>query len=100
MDEPPAPVGIELGLCAVGIQDGQTPLRFGLGRDQIGEGFCLDQIELAVEKGPAGELAGLGVTYARNAGQGVQQGGNDRLAAVDLKLGAVLAGEAVRRREK
>ena len=100
MDEPLAPVGIETGLCPIGIKHGHTTLRFGLGRYDIGEGFGFDQIELSVKKGPTGELAGLGKTNAWKPCQGVEQGGDNRLAAVDLKLGTVFAGEAPRRREK
>ena len=65
----------------------------GLGVDQVRHGLRLQKVHAAVEKGPAGELAALGL-----AGSGGKHGGQGRVqhhrASVALQLAAVLAGVA------
>ena len=81
------------------LRQSLAALRLGLGLHQIGQAFDLGEIELAVLERAARELAGLGEPNAVE-----QQGGVDRradygAAAMDMKLGHVLAGEARRTRE-
>ena len=65
----------------------------GLGVDQVRHGLRLQKVHAAVEKGPAGELAALGL-----AGSGGKHGGQGRVqhhrASVALQLAAVLASVA------
>ena len=100
MDQPPAPAEIEIALRAFGILHGKAALRFGLGVDQIGQRLGLDQIELAVEKGAAREFARFGMADAIKAGDRLQHLAGDGAAAMDMEFGDVLAGKAVRTREK
>ena len=55
-----APAAVERAKIAVELAQRLAPLRLGLGRDEIGDRLGLRQVELAVEKGAAGEFAGLG----------------------------------------
>ena len=72
-------------------------LRFS--RHQVGEAFHRGEIELAVLEGAAGELAGLGGLEAIDAAERSKHRGDHRAAAVQLQLGGVLAGLALRRRK-
>ena len=74
-------------------------LRLGLGRHQVGEPLDRGEIHAAVLERAAGELAGLGVAEAFELRERRQRRGDHRAAAVDLQLGDVLAGLALRRRE-
>ena len=74
-------------------------LAFGLRHHQVGEAFDRGEIELAVLEGAAGELAGLGRAQALDLAERGERGGDHRAAAVQLQLGGVLAGFAMRRRE-
>ena len=71
-------------------------LRLGLGADQVGERLDLGEVELAVLEGAAGELAGLRQPQALDPAERRQHRGDHRAAAVELKLGHVLAGLAAR----
>ena len=72
-------------------------LAFGLGRDQIGEAFHRGEIELAVLEGAPGEFAGLGRAQALEARRRrCKHRGDHGAAAVQLQLGDVLAGLAMR----
>ena len=71
-------------------------LRLGLGADQVGERLDLGEVELAVLEGAARELAGLRHPQARDPAERRQRGGDHGAAAVELKLGHVLAGLAAR----
>ena len=74
-------------------------LRLGLGIDEIGKTLDLGQIELAVLEGAARELAGLGEPRAGEREHRVDDGADHGAAAMHVKLGHVLAGEARRSRE-
>jgi len=47
---------------AVELAQGLAALSLGLGGGEVGDRLGLGQVELAVEEGAAGELAGLGET--------------------------------------
>ena len=96
--QPRAPAAIERAELAIELAQGLAALRLGLGRDQIGDRFGLGQIELAVQKGAAGEFAGLGEAQP-HARQRRDHRRDDRAAAMDVKFGDILAGNAARRRE-
>ena len=70
-----------------------------LRRHQVGEAFDRGQIELAVLEGAAGEFAGLGRAQALDRAERGQRRRDHRAAAVQLQLGHVLAGLALRRRK-
>ena len=74
-------------------------LRRRLCRDQVGQALHRREIEPAVLEGAAGELAGFGRPAAFDLAERVEHRGNDRVAAVKLQLGRVLAGLAARRRK-
>ena len=76
-----------------------APLALRFGRHQVGEAFDRGEIELAVLEGAAGEFAGLGRSQALDAAERVEHRGDHRAAAVQLQLGYVLAGLALRRRK-
>src|SRR5208282_6721303 len=65
---------------------------------EIGDGFGLQEIVLAVEKGAAGKLAGLGEPQTK-AAQYLHDSGEHGATAVHMKLGDILAGGAARRRK-
>ncbi len=69
-------------------------LRLGLGADQVGERLDLGEVELAVLEGAAGELARLRQPQPLDPAERRQHRGDDRVAAVELKLHHVLAGLA------
>ena len=71
-------------------------LRLGLGVDEIGETFDLGQVELAVLEGAPRELAGLGEPRAGKRQHRVDHLADHGAAAMHMKLGHVLAGEARR----
>ena len=71
-------------------------LRRRLGGDEVGQALHRREIEAAVLESAAGEFAGLGRTATLDACERLEHRGNDRMAAVQLQLGHVLAGLAVR----
>ena len=71
---------------------------FGSGIDQVGDGFGLRQIELAIKVGALRELARLRASRAELE-QPADQGLDQHRAAVPVQLEYVLAGIGVRRRE-
>ena len=77
-----------------------TALRLGLGLHEIGQALDLGEIELAVLERAARELAGLGEPRAVEREHRVDHRADHGAAAMDVKLGHVLAGEARRRREQ
>ncbi len=94
----PRPAPIQIAEPALELPHGLAALRLGLGGGEIGHRLGLGQVELAVQKRPAGEFARLGEAQPEPA-QDLHQPGNDRAAAVQVKLGDILAGAAVRRRK-
>src|ERR1700730_6037147 len=54
------PTAVEAAKLAVELAQRLTALRLGLRRGAIGDGFGLQQLAPALEKGPAGELTRLG----------------------------------------
>src|ERR1700730_5586584 len=92
------PTAVEAAKLAVELAQRLTALRLGLGRGEIGDGFGLQQIELAVEKGPAGKLAGLREAESET-GQRPHDRGEHRATAVQMQLGDILPRSAVRPRE-
>ena len=82
-----------------GLRQRLAALRLGLGLHEIGQTFDLGEIELAVLERAAGELARLGEPHAGEREHGVDHRADHGAAAMDVKLGHVLAGEARRRRE-
>ena len=74
-------------------------LRRRFRRDQVGQSLGFGEIELAVFKRAAREFAGLGQATAVDAPSAASTGGDDRPAAVQLQLGHVFAGLAVRPRK-
>ena len=73
-------------------------MRRGLGGDQVGETLRRGEIELAVQEGAAGELAGLGEPEAELPQRGKERG-DDGAAAMDMEFRHILARDAARRRE-
>src|SRR3954468_11207561 len=67
--------------------------------DQVAHGFGLNQVELAIEDRPAGELARRGCTGARRVQSG-QEPARDLQAAMAGELHQVLSGVALRTRER
>jgi hypothetical protein len=105
-----ARAGLDLGREGAGQRTaGRAGGRLGAGVDQVGHRLGLGQVELVVEEGALGELAGLGQAQAgqaRLAGVGAlqrrlqaarQQQLQHHRAAVGLQFQHVFAGVAVRR---
>ena len=88
-----APAAIEITKLTVELAKRLTALCLGLGRSEIGDGLGLYEIELAVDKGAAGEFAGLGESQSE-AAQRLRHSGEHGAAAVHMKLGNILAGGA------
>ena len=63
-EQPLGPAAVKAAQIAVELAQGLAALRFGLGGGEIGHRLGLGQVELAVEKGAAGEFAGLGEPQA------------------------------------
>ena len=80
------------------LQHGLPALRLGLGIDEIGETLDPAEVHPPVEKGPAGELAGLGRPAIGDGAKRPQHGGPRGKPAMDMKLGLILAGKARRPR--
>ena len=71
-------------------------LRLGLGVDQVGQRLDLGEVELAVLEGAPGELARLRQPQPRDPAERRQHRRDHGAAAMQLKLGHVLAGLAAR----
>ena len=99
LDQSPPPRLGAVADQAFELTKGQAALRLRFGGDEIGQALDRREIEPAILEGAAGELAGLGRPAALDHRQRIEHAGNDRLAAVKLQLGDVLAGLAVRRRK-
>ncbi len=76
-----------------------APLPVGVGVDQVVEalGFC--EIQLAVLKGAAGEFAGLGGPQSLQGTDCLKHRSQHGPTAMDMQLGNVFAGRAVRLRK-
>ena len=83
---------------AIQLAQRLPPLRFGLGRGEIGDRLCLGQVKLAIFKGAAGEFTGFSQAQAKPPERRHNRG-QDGTAAMQMQLGDVLAGEAGRRRK-
>ena len=94
-----APAFVERAQRTLRLGERLTALRLGLGLHEIGQAFDLGEIELAVLERAARELAGLGEPRAGEREHRVDHRADHGAAAMDVKLGHVLAGEARRRRE-
>ena len=84
-----------LGELAGELFVGGAQGQFGAGVDQIGDGFGLRQVNAPVEKGAAGELAGLGQARAVRE-HGVQDHFRGQNPAVAGDLDHILAREGAR----
>ncbi len=98
MGQPARPIAIEIAEFAVELAQCLTALRIGLGHREVGDRLGLGEVELAVQKGAAGELAGLGEPQPEPA-QRPHYRGEHGAAAVQMELGDILAGGARRGRE-
>ena len=98
-DQRPAPGLGAVADQALELAERLPALRLRLCRDQIGQAFHRREIEPAVLEGAAGELAGFGRPAALDPAERVEHCRNDRMAAVKLQLGGILAGLAARRRK-
>ena len=81
---------------ALELAIGLTALRRCFGRNQISQALHLRQIKPPVDEGAPRELARFGHAAVFDPAQDAEQGGDHRLPAMDLNLGHVLAGLAVR----
>src|SRR6185437_5586784 len=82
---------------ALHLPERLPPLALRFRCHQVGEAFHRGQIELAVLESSPGELAGLGRAQALDVAEHVEHRGDHGEAAVQLQLGDVLAGLALRR---
>ena len=98
MGQAARPVAIKAAERAVELAQCLAALRLGLGRGEIGDRLGLSKVELAVQKRAAGELAGLSEPQPEPA-QYLDERSEHGAAAVQVELGDILAGGAVRRRE-
>src|SRR5262249_44943948 len=73
-------------------------LGFGLGGNEIADRLGLQQIELAVEKGAAREFAGFGEPQPEPA-ERLHDGSEHSAAAMQMKLGDIFCGHALRCRK-
>ena len=93
-----APAAVEITKLTVELAKRLTTLCLGLGRGEIGDGFGLYEIELAIEKGASGEFAGFGNPQPE-AAEHLHNRGKHGATAVQMKLGDILTGDAARGRE-
>ena len=84
---------------AAGQRQRRAALRFGLGREQIGEPLGLGEVDPAILEGAAGELARLGGAQPLDPAERRQHRRDHRAAAMEMQLGDILAGRAGRARE-
>ena len=97
-DEPLAPALDKAAESAFKLTEGLAPLRLRFGVDQIGQALDAAEIHPAVEKGAAGEFAGLRCAAAVEGAERPQHRRAHGKAAVQVQLRLVLAGKAVRAR--
>ena len=90
-----APAAVETAEGAVELTERLAPLCLGFGRREIGDRLGLQQIELAVVKGPAGEFAGFGEPQPK-ATQHLHDRGEYGATAVHMKFSDILPRRAVR----
>jgi hypothetical protein len=76
-----------------------TALTVGVGVDEIVEAFGFGEVELAVFERAPGKFAGLGGANMVEPRQRREQRGQHRPAAMDVKLGDILAGRTGRARK-
>ena len=93
-----APATINLTQLAAELPHCLAALSLGLGRGEIGDCLGLQQIELAVEEGAAGEFAGLREPQPE-PGERLHDGSEHGAAAVQMEFRHILAGRTPRRRE-
>ena len=93
--QPIAPATINVTQFAAELTQCLAALSLGLGRGQVGDCLGLQQIELAVEEGAAGEFAGLGEPQSK-ARQHLHDRSEHRTAAVQMEFRHILAGRAPR----
>lgn len=94
-----APTLDQSGQGAVELPQRLPPLGRRFGGDEIGETFDRGEVQAAIPESPGGEFAGLGGSEARSGCQAFEQGSGDGGPAMDVKLGHILAAEAVRARQ-
>ncbi len=82
-----------------GDADGRAALHFGFGHDEVGEAFDLQQIDLAIGEGAAGEFPGPRRPKPLDRCELVADRIDHRPPAVQLQLGAILAGFGLRARK-
>ena len=93
----PRPPGLDaITEQALELGVGLTALRLGLGTDQIGEPLHRGEVEPAVLESAARELTRLRRPQSFDPAERAEHRGNHRAAAVQLQLGDVFAGLAVR----
>src|SRR5215469_16921426 len=93
-----APPAIDVAQVPVELTQRLAALRFGFSRSEVCDRLGLQQVELAVEKGAAGEFAGLGEPQSET-GKHLHDRSEHGAAAVEVQFGHVLPGRAARRRE-
>ena len=98
-EQPRLPVRHLPAQRAAGQRQRGAALRLGLGLEQVGEPLGLGEVDAAVLEGAAGELAGLGGAQALHPAERREHAGDDRAAAMEMQLGDILAGRALRARE-
>ena len=76
-----------------------APLRLGFGADEIGQTLDAGEVELAVGKAAAGELAGLRRPQTFHRAERADERRHHGAAAMQVELDGVLAGFAFRRRK-
>lgn len=82
------------GQTAIQLLQRLTALSGGFGIDQIGDGLGPGQIELVIEKGPAGKLARFRRAQTQFQ-QGLGQGSGDGASAMQMQFHHLFTGEAV-----
>ncbi len=76
------------------MADRLTPLHLRPGLQQIGEAFGFHQIHPAIGEGPSGEFARLRRPYPVEFREGRIERRHYRLAAMDMELRHILAGDS------
>ena len=94
-----APILVEAMQRAIHLLQRQPALLVGLGRDQVGDGLGLGEVELAVLEGAARELAGLGQAAETQLADRLQGALDHGAPAMQVQLGHGLAGLGVGRLE-
>jgi hypothetical protein len=79
-----------------GHGEGAAPLQFGFGAEQIGQAFRLVEIDPAMEKGAAGELARFRRAQTGQARQRGQHCRHHGTPAMEMQLSTVFPGRGTR----